>query len=161
MNIMEETDSGQQGVTVNVNTGNFPDIDTEAIESLVRCVSRRFRLEGATVDISFVDDERMVGVNSRFLNSEAKTDVISFDLTDEGEPGRYFDLIINTDRARREAEKRGHSFMSETALYVLHGLLHQLGFDDLEPAEAEKMHEKEDEILQSAGFGITYRNRER
>ena len=37
-----------------------------------------------------------------------------------------------------------------------HGLLHQLGFDDLQPEQARRMHREEDAILQDAGYGKVY-----
>ncbi len=48
---------------------------------------------------------------------------------------------------------------AELALYVTHGLLHQLGFDDATPEQAQKMHQAEDEILQHMGFGVVYNSR--
>ena len=64
--------------------------------------------------------------------------------------------MVNAELAARQADKRGHSTEEELALYITHGLLHQLGFDDLCPEDAEKMHDTEDAILQKLGFGIIY-----
>ncbi len=58
--------------------------------------------------------------------------------------------------ALRQATLRSHSDQAELALYITHGLLHNFGFDDLEPSEAKKMHEKEDEILQELNYGLVY-----
>ncbi len=46
------------------------------------------------------------------------------------------------------------------ALYITHGLLHNLGFDDADPEQARRMHAAEDEILQDFGYGLVY-NRDR
>ena len=56
----------------------------------------------------------------------------------------------------RQAAQRGHSTEAELALYLTHGLLHNLGFNDADKAAAERMHDMEDEILQQAGFGVVY-----
>ena len=42
------------------------------------------------------------------------------------------------------------------SLYVVHGFLHNVGFDDAKSREAAKMHTVEDEILEEFGYGITY-----
>jgi probable rRNA maturation factor len=55
--------------------------------------------------------------------------------------------------AAREANVRGHSGEAELALYITHGLLHNLGFDDSTKRQAAKMHRTEDEILQQFGYG--------
>jgi len=65
-------------------------------------------------------------------------------------------LAVNGERAVSEAAKRGHSPQAEMALYVTHGLLHNLGLDDRLPKEAQKMHRLEDEILRQQGFGPVY-----
>lgn len=98
----------------------------------------------------------MKALHKRFFNTTKTTDVISFDLTDADADTNVFDIIINTDQARRQAEKRGHSVAAETALYLVHGLLHQLGFDDLSDAKAAQMHCQEDAILQDVGFGCVF-----
>ena len=58
--------------------------------------------------------------------------------------------------AARQAAKRGHGAEAELALYITHGMLHNLGFDDTDPQQAKKMHETEDSLLQKQGFGIIY-----
>jgi probable rRNA maturation factor len=58
--------------------------------------------------------------------------------------------------AARQARQRGHSTEAELALYVTHGLLHNLGYDDGNDEQARQMHLKEDEILQRHGFGQVY-----
>ncbi len=59
--------------------------------------------------------------------------------------------------AVREAVLRSHSSKAELALYVTHGLLHNVGFDDSTKEKAKKMHDAEDEILQQLGYGSVYK----
>jgi probable rRNA maturation factor len=68
--------------------------------------------------------------------------------------------VVNAEMANRQAAKRGHSPEAELALYITHGLLHNLGFDDLSSEDAKKMHETEDAMLQQLGFGIIYNQNE-
>ena len=69
---------------------------------------------------------------------------------------KSFELVVNAEKAARQANSRGHSSEAELALYITHGLLHQLGFDDSTNSRAKKMHDTEDEILQQQGFGLIY-----
>jgi len=73
-------------------------------------------------------------------------------LTDITERKRHEDAVHQA----REAARRGHSAEAELALYVTHGLLHNLGFNDATAAQARKMHRMEDEILQHLGYGFVY-----
>ena len=68
-------------------------------------------------------------------------------------------MVVNGEMAVREAKLRGHSSEAELALYITHGLLHNLGFDDSTQSQARKMHDTEDEILQQLGYGLVYNKR--
>jgi len=135
--------------------------DVSRLEALVGAICEKFALSGATISVGIVDDAQIGELNRRFLDHEGATDCLSFDLSDADDPNgsRVIDLIVNAQMAARQAAQRGHSTEAELALYVTHGLLHQLGFDDATPEQARKMHETEDEILQHTGFGVVYNNR--
>jgi len=151
-----------QGIVIQI-TKNFKDIDISGrkIRKLVKAVSCRFGRHGPTdikyeISIVIVDDYEIQQFNREFLNSKVSTDCISFDLSDDEEGPKVFDLIVNGEMAVRQANLRGHSSEAELALYITHGLLHNLGFDDSTKSRARKMHETEDEILQEFGYGIVY-----
>ncbi len=139
---------------------NFTDIDARSskIKKLVRAVFERFGLSKATVSIAIVDDAEIRKLNRRFLNRKSNTDCLSFDLSDTKGPQspRLFELIVNGEMAIRQANLRGHSSQAELALYITHGLLHNLGFDDSTESKARKMHDMEDNILQQLGYGLVY-----
>jgi probable rRNA maturation factor len=146
-------------VTVQI-TRHFEKIpaDLARLKKLVRTVCRRFGVAQAVVSIGIVDDAEITALNRKFLHHRGTTDCLSFDLSDEADPdaGRVFDLIVNGEMAVREAARRGHEAEAELALYITHGLLHDLGFDDAAPGPAQEMHRTEDEILQHLGYGLVY-----
>lgn len=132
------------------------EVDTGKLEELAGQVCGRFEICPVTVSIAIVGDEEMLRVNKEFLDSDEQTDVISFDLSDENETLKVFELVVNADQALRQAQSRGHIQQAELALYITHGLLHNVGFDDIDEADAKKMHAMEDKILQEAGYGTVY-----
>ncbi len=135
---------------------NFKDIDISLprIKKLVRTICNRFKLSEAIVSIAIVGDAGIRKLNKQFLNCSCSTDCLSFDLSDESQ--KSFELVVNAERAVKEANLRGHSSEAELALYITHSLLHNLGFDDSTQEKAKKMHDTEDEILQQIGFGLVY-----
>lgn len=133
------------------------DVDLPRLKKLIRTVCSRFKLPKTTVSVAIVDDGRIRKLNKQFLNCSSTTDCLSFDLSDDDV--KSFDLIVNAEMAVREADARGHSGEAELALYITHGLLHNLGFDDSKKAQAKKMHLTEDEILKKLGYGLVYNNR--
>lgn len=148
-------------ITVQI-TNHFAKLPTDAaqLKKLVRAICRRFGVSRARISVGIVDDAEISVLNKQFLNHEGTTDSLSFDLSDELEPEepKVFDLIVNGELAVREAARRGHDARAELALYITHGLLHQLGFDDATAAQARRMHGTEDEILHHLGYGLVYDN---
>ena len=124
------------------------------ITDLVKKTARLFNLPKAQINIEITGDKKIVAVNKKFLKKSSVTDVISFDVSEGRE--KIFDIIVNAQLAKRQAKTRGHSAEAELALYILHGLLHNLGFDDMTARKSAKMHETEDDILRKSGFGVVY-----
>lgn len=135
------------------------EINLRKLKKLVRAICVEFNVPDVSVQIRIVDDAGIIDVHRQFLNKRTLTDVISFDLSDEFESARNFQIVVNVEMAHRQAKKLGHSPQAELALYITHGMLHQVGYDDLDPQQARRMHEKEDAILQSQGFGAIYHKR--
>ena len=79
------------------------------------------------------------------------TDVITFSYFDDPEnffPGETaVELIINPDAAAREGAKRGTTYAYELMLYLVHGLLHAAGENDLEPPDRRRMRRREREVM--------------
>lgn len=62
------------------------------------------------------------------------------------------ELIVSVDTAIREAHVHGWSPRAELLLYVVHGMLHLCGYDDLTDDARPLMRLKEREILATWGF---------
>jgi len=122
-------------------------------EKIVVQITKDFK----NINVSIVGDARIREVNKQFLNCNYPTDCLSFDLSDDDtDAPKSLELIVNAEAAVREANLRGHSTEAELALYITHGLLHNLGFDDSTRDQARKTHDTEDEILQQFGYGLVY-----
>jgi probable rRNA maturation factor len=145
-------------VTVQITKGSKAvGFSSTKLASLVKSVCRRFNVSNAAVSIAVVGDDAIRRLNKQFLNRRRSTDCLSFDLSDDDTKAqKSFDIVVNAERADKQAGIRGHSGRAELALYVVHGLLHNLGFDDSTPARAKEMHKMEDKILRQARFGAVY-----
>ena len=131
------------------------DISAARLRKLIKSVCIRFNISRATVSVAIVDDAEISKLNEKFLNHQGSTDCLSFDLSDS-DTEKEFEIVANGELAQREAALRGHSPEAELALYITHGLLHNLGFDDSTGVKAEHMHRTEDEILELLGYGPVY-----
>ncbi len=117
-------------------------VDTEA---LVEAARRVLDAEGAELDslsLALVDDERIGALNRRLLQREGPTDVVAFE-AEEGEG----EVIVSVDTAARQADEWGHSLHEELRFLVAHGVLHVCGWDDTDPADRQRMIERQHETL--------------
>jgi len=148
-------------IAVNINIScDTVRFDRHKMIEMVQKVAWRFGTRKARINFAVLGDKEITRLNRKFLNKTGTTDVISFDLSDDTDGLKNFDIAVNAEMAQRQAKTRDHKPESELALYFLHGLLHNLGFDDSTAGKAAKMHKTEDDILQKFGYGIVY-NRKR
>lgn len=107
------------------------------------------------VDVVFVDDAELARLHGLFLGDSTRTDVITFDLRGDGPPdehGPEAEIYVSAERAREVASERGVAVAREQALYVVHGALHLVGFDDHDPAERDAMRTAERAVMGSLGY---------
>lgn len=129
---------------------------------LARETLRRHQVPSAEIVVALVSDAAIADLHKQYLGCDGPTDVLTFDLGDsEGRTGSgrrpvVGEIVISVDTAAGEARRRGHSLTAELALYLVHGTLHLLGYDDAASSDARTMHAMEDDILADAGFGRVY-----
>jgi probable rRNA maturation factor len=138
--------------------GNHDALDAERIAAALRAVLAAHEVPAATLSIALVDDAAMIALHGQYLGIAETTDVLTFDLSDEGAEGVDGEIVICVDLAAREAALRQHALADEVLLYAVHGCLHLLGYDDLNAEDAARMHAREDELLTALGVGPVYRS---
>lgn len=118
--------------------------------------------EDAEVTLLFISEGEMASYNERFLDREGPTDVLAFPVEDmlpgvvpetdpQGPPLMLGDVVIAPAYVRRQASKYGVSYEDEMALMVTHGILHLLGYDHIDDTDAERMENRERELLALVG----------
>lgn len=132
------------------------DVDEPLLVRAVEATLRAHDVPRASISIALVDDPAIAEINKTHLNHQGPTDVITFDLRDEPAAPVEGEIVVSIDTATRESAARGHDLSAELGLYVVHGTLHLLGYDDHEEADAARMHAREDEILTALGVGSIY-----
>jgi probable rRNA maturation factor len=118
--------------------------------------------EDAEVTLLLVSESEMAGYNQRFLDRDGPTDVLAFpveelspgfvpDADPHGPPLVLGDVIVSPSYVRRQAVDFEVAFEDEMALMVTHGILHLLGYDHIDDAEAERMESRERDLLSKVG----------
>ena len=94
----------------------------------------------AHVDVVVVSDRKISALHREFLGIDGPTDVITF---------QHGEIFISVETARRQAKPEGTTLFYELRLYLVHGLLHLQGFDDLEEEERTEMAALQERIVAS------------
>lgn len=104
----------------------------------------------AELAIVLVGARRMAALNEHHLNHDGPTDVITFDYAGPGSANDRSlrgDIVICLEVAREQAREFGTTWQAEVVRYVIHGLLHLRGYDDLEPAARRSLKREENRIV--------------
>ena len=101
------------------------------------------------VAVLLTGDSEIAKLHGEFANDPTPTDVLSF-TTDDA-----IDVVVSVECARREAQRRGHAIRAELALYIVHGILHACGYDDVDPRARRLMREAERTVLEDLGQRVS------
>lgn len=116
--------------------------------------------EGVTgvVSVLLGDDAAIAAMNAQFRGKAGATNVLSFPPAHAGDGGDRFlgDIALAAETIVEEAEFQGKRFEHHAAHLVVHGFLHLLGYDHMQPADAEKMEARERAILAAIGIDDPY-----
>jgi probable rRNA maturation factor len=111
----------------------------------------------SSLTIVIGNDALLHRLNRQYRQVDSPTDVLSFP-TGEVDPDTdtpYLgDVIISLPRASEQASTYGHSLTDELQLLVVHGILHLLGYDHIQPADKQKMQSAQDSILSQLGVPL-------
>lgn len=131
-------------------------IDKNKIKKLVRNVLKVEKKDkDVELNIVFIDNKGIKEMNRNFLGHNYATDVLSFAYHEPCcENAVTGEIIVSVEMAAQRAQKLGYSMEGETALYLIHGLLHLFGYDDKQKRDAKKMHQREGELLSDLGYRV-------
>ncbi len=133
-------------------------VDRVLLVQATKLIMREYGISSGKVEVSVLDDKGIADLHRKHLGRRAVTDVICFDMSAQDDINTELDvcLALGGEVARRQARANKTSINKELALYTVHGLLHVLGYDDGNAADSERMHLREDELLEQLGVGSVF-----
>lgn len=124
-------------------------ISPEAVSAIVKEVLNKENKKCDEVAIHFVETSKICELHSEFFNDPSPTDCISFPIDEAGCAGYCVlgEVFVCPKTAIEYASLHNIPVYQEITLYIVHGLLHLLGYDDIgdrepEMRNAEKLHMK-------------------
>jgi probable rRNA maturation factor len=137
-------------------------INLRLLKKIAEALLTELEIKKAEIGICLVGAPEMTRLNETFLKHKGSTDVIAFDYGETGRAGSPLpadgahgvtrptisgEIYICLDEAVLQARKFGMSWQSEVVRYLVHGVLHLLGFDDSSAGARRKMKREENRRL--------------
>ena len=133
------------------------DVDPKLVDRLHEAAETTLLEEGiraqAGLTVLFAGDERLQELNRTYRGLDEATDVLSFPAGESFPESESYlgDIAISVPMAGRQAARGKHTLGEELALLLVHGILHLLGHDHVEPSERETMWNAQGKILAKLG----------
>lgn len=99
------------------------------------------------LSILLCDNALIKKLNKKYFKKTSVTDVIAFPLTDDLEPDYLGEVVVSVEEAVQVAESLGCEWQDELRLYLIHGILHLVGYDDRIKIKRDRMEKVQKVIL--------------
>ena len=138
-----------------INLQKFHRVNKKKIKELVKGVLKAEAAD-AEINVVLVDNKKIKEMNNAFLGHNYATDVLSFAYENEEKQENKVtgEIVISVEMAARLARRQERAVDGELALYLTHGLLHLIGYNDKKKADAKKMHQRERVLLADLGYNV-------
>lgn len=131
-------------------------IDRNLVRRAIRLILKRAGIETAEVSVAIVTDAMIAELHEQYLGEKGPTDVLSFPLENDD---RHLEgeIVVSAETAENWANRIGWPSENELLLYIVHGTLHLVGYDDQTPSARRKMRQAEKTVFQELGLAVPSR----
>jgi rRNA maturation RNase YbeY len=147
-------EKGQSSTITLSNRQRSRKISQQLLKEITMATLGELRIGHVDLGIILMTVAKMATLNQQFLGHEGPTDVITFDYRDSKPSIKRSreqltgEIFICVAQAEKQAKEFRTSWQDEIARYVIHGLLHLVGYDDLKAPARRKMKREEERLLQ-------------
>jgi probable rRNA maturation factor len=121
-----------------INRQNCLSVDRRRMRAAVQAVLDEAGVAAAEIGIAVVDDRAIAAAHEEYLGDPDPTDVLSFVLSQPGEP-LVGEIMISAETALANSARWRTAPADELLLYAIHGALHLVGYDDHSPRRRDAM----------------------
>ncbi len=128
-------------VTVDiVRRGPARRVPTGGFKAKARRILRLMDQHDCELSVALVGDDEIRDLNGRYRSRDEPTDVLSFPVDERlpAGPRLIGDVIISVEKAARQARQRRRTLDDELEVLLIHGILHNLGYDHERSDEDER-----------------------
>jgi len=120
--------------------------DRRILKTTLAALFKKEKKKLAELHYIFVSDDRLLEINRQFLQHDFYTDIITFPLSEPGQPISG-EIYISVDRVRENAREFGGTIKEELLRVIFHGALHLCGYKDKTTPQQREMRQLEEKYL--------------
>jgi rRNA maturation RNase YbeY len=120
--------------------------DRRILKTTLAALFKKEKKKLAELHYIFVSDDRLLEINRQFLQHDLYTDIITFPLSEPGQPISG-EIYISVDRVRENAREFGGTVKEELLRVIFHGALHLCGYKDKTTPQQREMRQLEEKYL--------------
>lgn len=125
-------------------------ISVKRMTALIRFLFDAEQVRGKGISVLFCDDKKIKLLHKQYMSLNTVTDVMAFPGDEDfcpGSEGYLGDVVVSAERAKAVASAYREPVIRETERYVVHGILHLLGYDDKAEKKKKIMIARQEAIL--------------
>jgi probable rRNA maturation factor len=130
-----------------VNQQRIKKINQKLLSAYLKKIHRYLGISSKKSSLFLCDNKLIKKLNKKYFKKGSSTDVISFPLSDELDPSYLGEVIVSVEKATQVARKIKVKWQNELLLYIVHGMLHLIGYEDRTEKQRRVMMIKEEEII--------------
>ncbi len=130
-----------------INHQNLKKINLKSLREKLNKLCLSLNILDKRISFYLCDNEFIKDLNKKYFKKNSATDVISFPLTDDLEPDYLGEVVVSVETAVMVSKDQGIKWQKELFLYLIHGVLHLIGYDDITKTKRVVMEKKQEELL--------------
>lgn len=131
------------------NTQTDLPIDEKQARTIVREALLLMNVECMEISFQFVSKKDITTLHADFFDDPTPTDCITFPIDPPGPDALLGEVFVCPKTAIEYVANQGGNVEEETILYICHGILHLLGFDDIDDKDRQEMRKNESFLIEN------------
>ena len=139
-----------------INQQKIKRVNLKQLQKYLKKILIFLNISSKELSILLCDNVCIRKLNKKYFKKFSVTDVIAFPLTDDLGPNYLGEVVVSVEEAVNVAKKLKLKWQDELRLYLIHGILHLLGYDDCTKVSKLNMENKQENILKNISKGKSF-----
>jgi rRNA maturation RNase YbeY len=128
-------------------------LSARQIHKLIKSLKTELGFVIESLSISFIPSDEVYKINKEYLNHDYYTDIITFNYSGNNN-NLDGEIIISNEDAINNSIRYKVTIEEEVTRLVIHGILHLIGYNDIEMNEKYKMKKTENYLTKKYSINL-------